>query len=97
VDASQLVGVRFKSSLGWTNQVGLVCRKARKGQHQEKEEQGQDGKSLGGSGDNTTVPGENGELVQAGGQVPTSSRVSCDEDSKRYYGEGVHLQRHAKR
>lgn len=46
------------------------------------------------------IPGKNCQLVEPSDEVPASSRVACNEDSKRDDGEGVHILfwqlRHAK-
>lgn len=60
------------------------------GRHDEQEEEnGQDRKALGGAGDDAVIPGEEGQLVEAGDEVPARGDVASDEDAERD-GEGVH-------
>jgi hypothetical protein len=73
-----------------TDQVRLVGSDALNGQDEEEEEDGKDGEALGGSSNYSVVPGEDGQLVQAGDEVPAGGRVSRDEDSERDNGECVH-------
>lgn len=71
-------------------QVCLLRGDALNGQDEEEEEDGEDGEALGGACDDAVVPGEDGQLVQAGDEVPAGGRVSRDEDAERDNGEGVH-------
>ena len=74
----------------YTDQVRLVGGDAPDGQDKEEKEDGENGEAFGGSGDDSVVPGEDGQLVQAGDEVPAGGGVSRDEDSERYNGECVH-------
>ena len=37
------------------------------------------------------IPGEDGELIQAGDEVPACGDVASNEDAKGEDGEGVHV------
>jgi hypothetical protein len=80
-----------------TDHVCLLRRKVRYRENQQKEEDRQQSEALCSACDNSVIPREYCELVQAGQEVPACSRVARDKDPECEYGECVHLQRHAKR
>jgi hypothetical protein len=40
--------------------------------------------------DHSVVPGKDGQLIEAGDEVPSGGDVAGDEDAKSQDGEGVH-------
>jgi len=75
---------------GCTDQVRFVGSNAPDRQDKKEEEDGEDSEAFSGSGDDSEVPGKDGQLVQAGDEIPAGGRVSRDEDSERDNGECVH-------
>lgn len=71
----------------------LPAREEGSRQDEQREEDREDGKTLGRAGEHTVVPSEYCELVQPGDKVPARSRVAGDEDANGEEGEGVHVRR----
>ena len=63
-------------------EAGFAGGEAFEGEDEDKEEKGEDGEAFGCSGHDAVVGGEDGELVEAGYEVPASCDVAGDEDTK---------------